>query len=308
MRRSTRSRALAAWLVACTAGSGCGVVEDALGRVKAWWDDGGEEAAPPGAVEAEAFAAADVPPDVGTRPASAGGPGSGPDEAGSTGGSGESGDGGTGSTSIPMSFAVPQSGGTGGDTGGPTGTGSGDGGSDTGAAVGTTGAAAATSGGLPAAGSSCLDGEWAVADDGAYYREQVRKQAFGRSVRRISRGGSYSVRIDRGEINVVATHRKLVFSATLADNEIRYTVDVHGELEAPIRLEGTDVMVVEAPRIDTLKASEVARFPGGKAKHRRLDPPGEGRYEYSCGGGVLELKKVVDGKAGAGIRLKRPVK
>lgn len=314
MRHSTRARAFAVMLVVVPTGSACGVAEGAFERVRAWWDE--DEAAEAQPAEAEAQPADGPAPDLGAAAGSGGGTGGGvaagddqgtggrgAPEPGGTTGPGAS-DGGPGSTSLPMSLAVPPTSGTG--TGGDEGTGRGgtDAGDDEGASEGP---AEASTGSPASASPSCLEGEWVIDDDTDYYRDQVRRQAYGRAVRRVSRGGTVSIRFDRGELNVVATHRRLVFGATLADNEIRYTVDVDGELEAPTHGEGSDVLVVETPRIDTLKAREVARFPGGKTKHRRLDPPAaEGRYEYRCGPSTLELARIVDGKPGPAIRLERP--
>lgn len=278
----------------------CGVAEDVLVRARGWL---GDEPEPPAPVTAEVQVQAQT-----KEPESSDREGSGSTGGGGTG-SGSTGSGSTGrgttATTLPMSMASISTGtpepssGDSGDTDGTGGTGDAD----------TSGSApeAVTTGGSGAvASSSCIEGHWELEDDTDFYRRQLRRQARGRTVVRRSRSGSSSIDIDRARLRVSAEHRRLVFTTTLADNEIRYTVHVHGELEAGYRTEGADLLVIDAPRASTMTAREVVRFPGDKSESRKLDSPGAGRYRYACGPDTLELTLLEDGRPGPQIRLRRP--
>ncbi|MCA9650921.1 MAG: hypothetical protein H6712_11560 [Myxococcales bacterium] len=312
--RGPRARAELALLLLLQAGAGCGVVEDAAARVRGWWGDEAEAepAAPP---EAAADPSAEPSPDLGPSGGSTGPHAARGGDSGSGGTSGGTdGDDGSGSTTLPMSYARPPT--TGADEGGTGDDGSrgshrgtadeGGTGDDHGTGSDDGGEAAGTTGGSMHASSSCLEGTWSVDDDGEYYRDLVKRQAHGRPARRLSRGGRFTMSFDRGELRVRATHRRSSFSTTLADNEIDYDIDVHGEVDADYRMEGADTLVVDPPRRTTLRASEVVRFPGGKTENRRVSAPTEGRFEMTCGPAVLELRPIEDGKPGPLIRMKRP--
>ncbi|MEX1365691.1 MAG: hypothetical protein AB1Z98_21365 [Nannocystaceae bacterium] len=261
----------------------CGVAEDVLVRARGWL---GDEPEPPATV----LVRAEAEPRA-QEPESSDGKGT-----GSTG-SGSAGSGSTAAT-LPMSVASMSTGTTeprSGDSGGTGGTG-GTGDADTSGSV-----PEAETGSVP-----CVEGRWELEDDTDFYRRQLRRQARGRAVVRRSRSGSMSIDIERAQLRVSAEHRRLVFTTTLADNEVRYTIHVHGQLDAGYRTEGADLLVIDAPRTSTMSAREVARFPGDKSEGRTLQSPGAGRYRYACGPDTLELTLLEDGRPGPQLRLRRP--
>jgi hypothetical protein len=208
---------------------------------------------------------------------------------------------------LPMSYARPPTSSSGedpteGTTGGPPDP----------APAGTTGDPPEepdpTAGGTPPvpAGPPCLEGEWLADDLHTYYRRDIERQAHGRTVKSRGETGSHRLRFAPGVLHGEADHRRLVFVARLADVDIRYTVDVHGAFEAPIRVEAPDTLVVERPRSTTLRAREVVRFSAHKSETRWLTVPIEGRWQVTCGAGSLELRPLEAGKPGPALRFVRP--
>ncbi|MCA9707166.1 MAG: hypothetical protein KDK70_15040 [Myxococcales bacterium] len=314
---------------------GCGAVEGAWGRVRAWWSD--EPVVPAGtAAETAAGAAETVAAAAGgtggaaTSSTAAGG------SAGDAGGTGvaaadtgagaspvdaSTGDADTrlmsGSTTIPMSFARPPAddGGTTGDAtagdatgGGSEGTGDAEaGGGSTGAesgasAPGTTGGTMAGAAGDP----SCLAGTWAIDDFSAYFQRIIRVQAHGRSVRTRGSTGRYTLEFDGSDLHGEAEHLRLRYSTVLADREVSYTIDIHGRFDATVALEGPDRLRVEERPATTMRAKETARFEGGKVQTRRPALPIGGLYELDCSALTLELRPIEGGKAREAIRFVRP--
>jgi hypothetical protein len=158
----------------------------------------------------------------------------------------------------------------------------------------------------PPVGVPCLEGEWEAEDLHAYFARELTKQAHGRTVRHRGESGRMRVSLRPGALRLEAEHRRLTFQARLANVDIRYTVDVHGEVEAPTRVEAPDVLVVEHPTRSTLRAREVARFSGSKSEARTLAFPVEGRWQATCGPDTLTLRPLEDGKPGPALELVRP--
>ena len=315
--------------LACVLGvgtSGCGAVDAARARLDALLGDEPASATTPadaadGAAEPVVVARASE--------AGAGGEASGAGTAGETAGSGATGGeaaGGssaatgpvdpTDDTGLPMSYARPPEP----PTSGPPDKGSGTAGDDGGASAGAdtsgpptgpavtppatpepTGPAAP-----PAPVSACLEGEWDAEDLHTYFRRDLLEQAHGRTLRHRGESGRHRLRISAGVLHGKAEHRRMTFDARLANVDIRYTVDVHGEFEAAIRSESPDVLVVDRPTRTTLRAREVVRFSAEKSETRSLELPVEGRWQVACTPGTLELRPLEDGKPGPALRFVRP--
>lgn len=309
---------------------GCGAAEDLWHRAGAWWSDdtaagspgseGTTGAAPDeqAAIEGLAVATEGSPTSsVGTSgassPALGSGSGrgtSGPVEA-STGPWG-------GSTTIPMSFARPNSdesgpgtetSGAGTETSGVGTVSEGTGGGEDGSGEDTDGSTDTSTGGsaLPTGGDlACLEGTWDIDDFSTYFRRVIRVQAHGRAVRSLGSSGRYTLRFEGAKVHGEARNLRLRYAAQLADRDVRYKVVIDGVFDSTVRIEGTDRLRVMPTTGSTLRAREIAQFEGGKKQTRRPRVPVEGLYELDCGPKRLELRPIEDGKTREAIRFTRP--
>lgn len=306
-------------LLACALGAGvggCGVVGDARARLEALLADEGAPATSP-----EAAVPAEAEPTVVARAGSSGsgGPGGTQSDPSDASGSGSAGgdpsDASTGAPAdadtatdtglLPMSYAQPPhppdpAGVAPGAPGGPpvvpppTPT----------PTTPTPTPTTPTSGSDPLA--ACLEGEWDADDLHTWFRRDIAEQAHGRPVRFRGESGRHRLRFTTGVLHGAATHRRMAFDARLANVDIRYSVDVHGEFEAAFRSESPDVVVVERPVRSTLRVREVVRFSADKSETRTLELPVEGRWQASCSPGALELRPLEGTEPGPALKFVRP--
>jgi hypothetical protein len=288
--------------LACALGvgtSGCGVGDEARARFEAFLADEPVPAEAPEEVPVAAESPAE--PVVIARASTAGSGGeasggTGDEASGGTGG--EIGDGGPGDPgpadstsdtgSLPMSYARPPDAAAAGATAGPP-------------------EKRPTPDPTPSSPAPpCFEGEWEAEDLHTYFRRDLTKQAHGRTVRHRGESGRHRLRFTAGVLHGRAEHRRMSFEARLANVDIRYTVDVHGEFEAMIRSESPDVLVVDRPTLDTLRVREVVRFSAEKSEARTLELPIEGRWQVGCTPASLELRPLEDGKPGPALRFVRP--
>jgi hypothetical protein len=154
--------------------------------------------------------------------------------------------------------------------------------------------------------AACLEGEWDADDLHTWFRRDIAEQAHGRPVRFRGESGRHRLRFAAGVLHGAAKHRRIAFDARLANVDIRYSVDVHGEFEATFRSESPDVLVVERPVRSTLRVREVVRFSAEKSETRTLELPVEGRWQASCSPGALELRPLEGTEPGPALKFVRP--
>ena len=266
--------------------SGCGAVEDVRQWVESRW---AEPASPP-----ESMTPVSPPRSAPEEPRGGeGSTGAAPSGASSSTGF-------VASTTIPMSVdrSIPEE---------PPRRGSSTGGS-TGVDFETGPGRGSSTGGSPGLSRStlaCLEGSWAVTDLSAYYRRVIRAQAHGRTVRHKGTRGRYSLSFAAGELLGNARHLRMRYQARLAEQDIDYTVDVHGTFTAAVREDGRDRLVILPPVKRTVRVVEIVRFPGGKTEERRPSLPLHGVYAVRCDPTLAELRPITNGKIGAAIRLER---